>query len=105
MALINCSTPITSSYANGVLTLSGAADLDTILKQIENRHYRWVAFRSDVILFFVSPGNTGQAMCGGELIYERLDERMLLTCHFPSAVFSMPTRSVCALSTRCRTSG
>lgn len=55
--------------------------LETVLKQIEYRHYRWVAFRADTILFFVAPGSTRQAMCGGELLYNRLDERMLLSCY------------------------
>lgn len=55
--------------------------LDTVLKQIEYRHYRWVAFRADVILFLVAPNNTQQGMCGGELLYNRLDERMLLSCY------------------------
>jgi hypothetical protein len=56
-------------------------ELETLLNQIEYRHYRWVALRADVVLFFVSPGNVNQGMCGGELLYHRLDERMLLTCY------------------------
>lgn len=56
-------------------------ELETLLKQIEHRHYRWIAFRADVILFFVAPGSSKQTMCGGELLYQRLDERMLLSCY------------------------
>jgi hypothetical protein len=55
--------------------------LEALLKQVENRNFRWIAIRADVILFFVAPGTTRQAMCGGELVYQRLDERMLLSCH------------------------
>lgn len=60
---------------------SQKSEIETLLKQIEYRHYRWIAFRADVMLFFVAPGNTQQTMCGGELLYQRLDERMLLSCY------------------------
>ncbi|MFA7255081.1 MAG: hypothetical protein WC133_03155 [Candidatus Omnitrophota bacterium] len=54
-------------------------ELEGILQKIESRHYRWIAIRADVLLFFAKEGNPN-AMCGGELLYQRLDERMLLTC-------------------------
>lgn len=55
------------------------AELDSILQKIEARHYRWIAIRADVLLFFATSENS-KAMCGGELLYQRLDERMFLTC-------------------------
>lgn len=58
---------------------SAHAELEGILQKIESRHYRWIALRADVLLFFAKEGGTS-AMCGGELLYQRLDERMFLTC-------------------------
>jgi hypothetical protein len=55
------------------------AELEGVLRKIESRHYRWIAIRADVFLFFAKAGDPN-AMCGGELLYQRLDERMLLTC-------------------------
>ena len=55
------------------------AELEGILQKIESRHYRWIAIRADVLLFFAKAGDPN-AMCGGELLYQRLDERMFLTC-------------------------
>ena len=55
------------------------AGLESILRKIESRHYRWIAIRADVLLFFAKAGDPN-AMCGGELLYQRLDERMFLTC-------------------------
>lgn len=49
---------------------------------IESRHYRWVAIRADVLLFFAA-AESSRAMCGGELLYQRLDERMFLSCVDP----------------------
>jgi hypothetical protein len=54
-------------------------ELEGILQKIESRHYRWIAIRADVLLFFAKTGDPN-AMCGGELLYQRLDERMFLTC-------------------------
>jgi len=54
-------------------------ELEGILQKIESRHYRWIAIRADVLLFFAKAGDSN-AMCGGELLYQRLDERMFLTC-------------------------
>ena len=54
-------------------------ELEGILQKIESRSYRWIAIRADVLVFFAGAGNA-QAMCGGELLYQRLDERMLLSC-------------------------
>ncbi|MFH1208447.1 MAG: hypothetical protein V1673_02670 [Candidatus Omnitrophota bacterium] len=54
-------------------------ELEGILRKIESRHYRWIAIRADVFLFFAKGGDPN-AMCGGELLYQRLDERMFLTC-------------------------
>ncbi len=56
-----------------------SAELEGILQKIESRHYRWIAIRADVLLFFAKAGDPN-AMCGGELLYQRLDERMLLAC-------------------------
>lgn len=56
-----------------------SAELEDILQKIESRHYRWIAIRADVLLFFAKTGNPN-AMCGGELLYQRLEERMFLTC-------------------------
>lgn len=53
--------------------------LDVILQKIESRHYRWVAIRAEVLLFLAASENS-HAMCAGELLYQRLDERMLLPC-------------------------
>jgi hypothetical protein len=55
------------------------AELEGILRKIESRHYRWIAIRANVFLFFAKAGDPN-AMCSGELLYQRLDERMLLTC-------------------------
>ncbi|MDD5226273.1 MAG: hypothetical protein PHV97_03690, partial [Candidatus Omnitrophica bacterium] len=55
------------------------SELEGILQKIESRHYRWIAIRADVLLFFAKAGDPN-AMCGGELLYQRLDERMFLTC-------------------------
>jgi hypothetical protein len=54
-------------------------ELEGILQKIESRHYRWIAIRADVLLFFAKAGDPS-AMCGGELLYQRLDERMFLSC-------------------------
>lgn len=54
-------------------------ELDGILQKIDSRNYRWVAIRADTLLFFAVAGDS-RAMCGGELLYQRLEERMLLTC-------------------------
>lgn len=54
-------------------------ELEKILQKIEARHYRWIAIRADVLLFFAKAGDPS-AMCAGELLYQRLDERMFLTC-------------------------
>lgn len=56
-----------------------APELETILQRIESRHYRWIAIRADVLLFFAKPGNPN-AVCDGQLLYQRLEERMLLSC-------------------------
>ncbi len=68
----------------GFSSVSGAeatpnAELESILRKIESRHYRWIALRAEVLLFFAKAGDSN-AMCGGELLYQRLDERMFLTC-------------------------
>jgi hypothetical protein len=55
------------------------AELEGILRKIEARHYRWIAIQADVLLFFVGAGGS-RAMCGGELLYQRLDERIFLSC-------------------------
>lgn len=60
-------------------TPSSKTELGEILQKIESRHYRWIAIRASVVLFFATSGNS-RAMCGGELLYQRLDERMFLTC-------------------------
>src|SRR5664279_2516925 len=44
------------------------AELEGILRKIESRHYRWIAIRADVLLFFAKAGDPN-AMCGGELLY------------------------------------
>ena len=54
-------------------------ELEGILRKIEARHYRWIAIRAEVLFFFAGSGNS-TAMCGGELLYQRLDERMFLSC-------------------------
>jgi hypothetical protein len=56
-----------------------SSELEGILQKIESRHYRWIAIRADVLLFFAKAGDPN-AMCGGELLYQRLDEHMFLTC-------------------------
>jgi hypothetical protein len=71
-----------SLLAHGPKTFAASApnaELESVLRKIESRHYRWVAIRADVLLFFAKAGNPG-AMCGGELLYQRLDERMFLSC-------------------------
>ena len=54
-------------------------DLGTLLKLLEARNYRWIGIQSNVIFSFIAPGGS-QAICGGELRYQRLDEKMLLVC-------------------------
>jgi hypothetical protein len=56
-----------------------AAELEGILQKIESRHSRWIAIRAEVLLFFAKESDSN-AMCGGELLYQRLDERMFLAC-------------------------
>jgi len=63
----------------GKAAVTPDAELEGILQKIASRHYRWIAIRSDVLLFFAKAGDPN-AMCGGELLYQRLDERMFLTC-------------------------
>ncbi len=65
-----------------VRAASDTGALETILRKIEARHYRWVAIRAEVLLFFAVSGNS-RAMCGGELLYQRLDERIFLPCVDP----------------------
>jgi hypothetical protein len=74
--------PFLFLLSSGPLSWAGTApgaELEGILQKIESRHYRWIAIRADVLLFFAKAGDPN-AMCGGELLYQRLDERMLLTC-------------------------
>lgn len=54
-------------------------ELEGILRKIEDRHYRWIAIRADVLLFFATAEGS-RAMCGGELLYQRLEERLFLAC-------------------------
>jgi len=56
-----------------------STELENLLQKIASRHYRWIAIRAEVLLFFAKEGDPN-AMCGGELLYQRLDERMFLTC-------------------------
>ncbi len=67
--------PISGAFA----APTSNSELEGILRKIEARHYRWVAIQADVILFFATTGGS-RAMCGGELLYQRLDERILLSC-------------------------
>jgi len=54
-------------------------ELDSVLQKMEARNNRWIAIRADVLVFFAGVGNS-RALCSGELLYQRLDERMLLSC-------------------------
>jgi len=54
-------------------------ELERILRKIEERNYRWIAIRAEVLFFFAESGNSS-AMCSGDLLYQRLDERMFLSC-------------------------
>ena len=65
--------------SNGVAKTASTPELEGILQKIASRHYRWIALRAEVLLFFAKEGDPN-AMCGGDLLYQRLDERMLLTC-------------------------
>lgn len=56
-----------------------APELEGILQKIESRHFRWIAIRAEILFFFAGSGNAS-AMCAGELLYQRLDERMILLC-------------------------
>ena len=69
------SSPTPFSWAETAPNL----ELEGILQKIESRHYRWIGIRADVLFFFAGAGNSN-AMCGGELLYQRLDERMILVC-------------------------
>lgn len=60
-------------------TPASGAELEKILQKVDARNYRWIAIRADTLLFFAVAGDS-RAMCGGELLYQRLEERMLLTC-------------------------
>jgi len=77
--LIVLLTSLLSSGSLSVAETAPSAELEDILRKIESRHYRWIAIRADVFLFFAKAGDPN-AMCGGELLYQRLDERMFLTC-------------------------
>lgn len=67
------------TFSTSCLATDNSRVLEAILQKIESRHYRWVAIRAEVLLFFAVSGDS-RAMCGGELLYQRLDERMLLPC-------------------------
>lgn len=66
-------------FSSVAVATSDPKPLEAILQKIESRHYRWVAIRAEVLIFFAVSGNS-RAMCGGELLYQRLDERMFLPC-------------------------
>ena len=55
------------------------AELEGIIRKMEERHYRWIAIRAEVTFFFAGSGNAS-TMCRGELLYQRLDEHMFLSC-------------------------
>ncbi|MCM8775182.1 MAG: hypothetical protein NC930_02340 [Candidatus Omnitrophica bacterium] len=52
---------------------------DSLIKTIETRYLPWIAFEADLMLQFSTPeGKSG--ICRGELLYHRLDEKILLKC-------------------------
>ena len=49
------------------------------ISRIEERKASWIAFRADLVMSFLT--REGEiASCGGELFYQKLDERILLKC-------------------------
>jgi len=53
--------------------------LHSLVTKIQERHYRWVSLRADLTLQFGTP-DQHFASCRGELLYERLNEKLLLRC-------------------------
>ncbi|MDD5671666.1 MAG: hypothetical protein PHN49_08510, partial [Candidatus Omnitrophica bacterium] len=49
-----------------------------IIREIENRRGQWIAFKAEVQLNFSRGQQT--ASCNGEMVYNRLDEKLLLEC-------------------------
>lgn len=77
-ALLFCSYLLfgaTTGWAEGH-TLSA---LEDIIRKIENQRSQWTAFKADLALDFLTEGGH-QASCRGELIYHRLDEKLILEC-------------------------
>lgn len=48
-----------------------------VVRQIDNQRGAWISLRADLKLNFVSPSQK-TASCRGELLYQRLDEKILL---------------------------
>lgn len=58
---------------------SSTPDIATLIERIETRRGTWIGFRSEVSLQFMAPeGQKGT--CKGNLLYHRLDEKILLSC-------------------------
>ncbi len=66
-----------------ILKAAPLTDVAPIIRQIELRRGNWTAMRADLSLVFVT--EFGQsASCQARLVYERLDEQLLLHCRNPS---------------------
>ncbi len=83
MRRLLCSLLVGVFFALSVAVPSGQAsappEVEELLHKIASRHYRWVALRADILLFFAGADHA-RAMCSGELLYHRLEERMFLSC-------------------------
>ncbi len=53
--------------------------LETLVQKVEKRRGNWIGLKADLQIKFLS-SESRQASCAGSLLYQRLDERILLQC-------------------------
>ncbi len=53
--------------------------IERLVQQIELRRGAWIAYEADLTVHFFTEDNKS-ASCNGELLYHRLDEKILLSC-------------------------
>lgn len=59
--------------------LANNPNIESILKKIDVRHSEWISIRANLTIYFSSK-NDVKASCNGKLLYNRLDEKILLKC-------------------------
>ncbi|MBI3307575.1 MAG: hypothetical protein HYZ84_07215 [Candidatus Omnitrophica bacterium] len=68
-----------SSFSPLSLGASTSSTPEAVAKQIENRRISWVALKARVVLHFYQEDRE-KASCFGRLLYERLQEKVVLSC-------------------------